>query len=87
MLNKSYANEGGLKEAKGRYSPATMTSCEKLNICGSPDAYHISTSQVERANLSLRMGMRRSTRLTNAFKSSVRWETLQLHNSSVVLQI
>jgi hypothetical protein len=46
MLNKSYGNEAGLKEAKRRYSPATMTSCEKLRVYGNPDKDQISTSHV-----------------------------------------
>jgi IS1 family transposase len=56
---------------KGRYSPAECTGAIKAPIEGRPDPKHISTSYAERANLTMRMQMRRFTRLTNGFDAAI----------------
>ena len=83
MIIKEYGNpadDDGSKQAHRRYSPGHVNGVEKIVVQGSPDLDKISTSYAERQNLSVRMSLRRFTRLTNAFSKK-----LENHAHSVAI--
>jgi len=67
VVMKAYGPSGNSQSPETRYSPGRIVSIEKKAIIGTPDMADLSTSYVERFNLTMRMGNRRFTRLTNAF--------------------
>jgi len=79
QLVKLYTNT---REGEARYSPAECTGAKKVPIYGNPDMEKVSTSHIERHNLSIRMANRRMTRLTNAFSKS--WVN---HNATMAVYL
>ncbi len=77
MLVKIYGND---PNGERSYSPSVCTGAKKVAVTGEPNEEHISTSFVERSNLTMRLSMRRFTRLTNAFSK-------KLHNHECAIAL
>ncbi len=80
MLDKHYGTYIASPSAAHRYTPAKITSAQRAIVTGSPNKRYVSTSYVERQNLTMRMYMRRFARLTNAFSKKI-----EMHAHNVAL--